>query len=70
MYNMPYSCLLDDTDSQFTHFLHRASFLSINEKKKKKTKTVKMWFNIKSHIPFYFFQLFSDISGVFISEYA
>ena len=38
MYNMPYSCLLDDTDSQFTDLLHRASFLSINEKKKKKNQ--------------------------------
>ena len=37
---MPYSCLLDDTDSQFPDFLHRASFLSINEKKNQNSENV------------------------------
>lgn len=51
MYNMPYSHLLDDTDSQFPDFLHRASFLSINEKKSEMFKN-------KSHMAFNFLFLF------------
>ena len=50
---MPYSRLLDDTDSQFPDFLHRTSFLNINEKKKKSEM-----FKIKSHMAFNFLFLF------------
>ena len=51
MYNMPYSRLLDDTDSQFPDFLHRTSFLNINEKKKVKCLKLKaIWLLI-----FYFY---------------
>lgn len=59
MYNRPYSCLLDDTDSQFPDFLHRASFLCISEKKKNSEM-----FKIKSHMAFNF--LFLNKNNLFI----